>query len=523
MRGLSPWPAQKRRGNGKEGRCLTGKEKRRAALRIALFLLFLLAVVRLLSFVTERKESGSRLRPFLRNAKQYDVLFFGDSHVINGAFPRELWRDWGIPAYNLASYGNTMPVVYWTMRLALQYASPQWVVIGVKGVEKDWMLTGSSSDLHTALDGYPLSPEKLTAILDLTKDPRSTDDEGNPYQQLRWEYLFKLAKYHSRWRELTGNDFAPGDNRLLGALNAVSVAVPAEYAPPEEPEPAEESGVGYEYLRRMIAECRERGIRVLLVNMPYPAKEEAWEIGERVRLIAEETDTPFIDFLRLDSVADYQTDCYDPRSHLNPSGARKVTAYLGDWLRRRAALPDRRGDPAYARFQEEDAIWLSDKEELLRGQTQPDRLLMLLHDPDFSVAFHMSEWAAFGEDDRLLRLLENISRAPVLEADAEESWSDALWPLSRLNDAAWEGLPYFCLAAQGDKNPAERIGEEIPGTYDTPSGALSVSETEKGAIFRLARGGKETAYLDGEPAGPYGVSFLIFNRRTGGVVRAGRM
>ena len=397
------------------------------------------------------------------------------------------------------------------------------MVIGVKGVEKDWMLTGSSSDLHTALDGYPLSPEKLSAILDLTKDPRSTDDEGNPYQQLRWEYLFKLAKYHSRWRGLTGNDFAPGDNRYLGALNAVSVAVPAEYAPPEDPEPAEESGVGYEYLRRMIAECRERGIRVLLVNMPYPAKTEAWEIGERVRLLAEETETPYIDFLRLDSVADYGTDCYDPRSHLNPSGARKVTDYLGDWLRRHAELPDRRGDPAYARFREEDAVWLSDREELLCGQNQADRLLMLLHDPDFSVAFYMSEWAAFGEDDRMLRLLENVSRGHILEADAEERWSDALWPLERLNDAAWEGLPYFCLTAQGDETPVERVGGEIPGTYETRFGALSVEETESGAVFRLAGGGRETEYLAGEPAGEFGVSFLILNRRTGKVVRAGRM
>ena len=476
-----------------------------------------------LSFLTERKESGSRLRPFLKHAKEYDVLFFGDSHVINGAFPRELWRDWGIPAYNLASYGNTLPVSYWTMRLALQYADPKWVVLGVKGVEKDWMLTGSSSDLHTALDGYPLSPEKLSALLDLTSDPRATDDEGRSYRELLPEYLFTLAKYHSRWKELTSNDLFPGENRFLGSLNAISVAVPAEYRVPEDPEPAEESGVGYVYLRRILSECRARGIRVLLVSMPYPAKEEAFCIDERIRLIAEETNTPFIDFLHLDSVADYGTDCYDPRSHLNPSGARKVTDYLGDWLQRHGDLPDRRTEPACERFRQEEEQWISDKEALLTGQTRVDRLLMLLHDPDFSFAFHMEEAAPFAEDDRMLSLLENAVRGHVLESEAEEVWSDSLWPLSQLNTAAWEGLPYFCLARQGEETPLEFAGEDIPETMETPFGAITLQNTENGPVFHLNHNGQETEYFSDEPAGANGISLIIWNNRSGKVVRAVRM
>ena len=47
-----------------------------------------------------------------------------------------------------------------------------------------------------------------------------------------------------------------------------------------------------------------------------------------------------------------QKDCCDYEGHLNPSGASKVTAFLGEWLTQRYALEDRRGDRAYAYWDE---------------------------------------------------------------------------------------------------------------------------------------------------------------------------
>ena len=49
---------------------------------------------------------------------------------------------------------------------------------------------------------------------------------------------------------------------------------------------------------------------------------------------------------------DFDTDCYDEASHLNPDGAVKVTAWLGETLSQTYDLPDRRGDAAYAHWDE---------------------------------------------------------------------------------------------------------------------------------------------------------------------------
>ena len=44
---------------------------------------------------------------------------------------------------------------------------------------------------------------------------------------------------------------------------------------------------------------------------------------------------------------DWHTDSPDGGDHMNPRGAAKVTAWIGDYLRRNYDLPDRREDPAY--------------------------------------------------------------------------------------------------------------------------------------------------------------------------------
>ena len=64
--------------------------------------------------LTQRKASLNRMGPLLENPTAYDVIFTGNSHMVNSVLPQELWREYGIAAYNAASYGNMMPMTYWT-------------------------------------------------------------------------------------------------------------------------------------------------------------------------------------------------------------------------------------------------------------------------------------------------------------------------------------------------------------------------------------------------------------------------
>ena len=410
--------------------------------------------------VLERKASRNQFGPFLENPQQYDVLFFGDSHFVNSLFPMELWKDYGIAGYNLACYGNTMPANYWSMMNALDYADPEVVVVAVNGVQKDLKVTGSSSDLHTALDFYPLSRTKARAIEDLMDDPHARDDDGNRYVDMKWEYYFTLGKYHSRWSELNPGDVKPVLNVQKGADMMVGVAPTEDYDIIDSDMYAEESGAGYRYMRMMIEECQSRGIDVLLVHLPFPASEDSQMHGNTVSSIAEEYGIGYIDFVQMDSVVDYAVDCYDQQSHLNISGGQKVTDYIGRYLMDHYQLADRRGDAAYAPWQTEQERYAQYKRELLAGEDSLDNLLLLLHDDQFSARIAVRENADFYWDDKLYTLMHNMQREHVYEEDSYSKWSNSMFPLTTFDDAAWDGTDYFLELDRANDRVLEAMGDE---------------------------------------------------------------
>lgn len=438
------------------------------------FLLLVCALLMRVSDLMERKVSGNQYGPFLENPQEYDVLFLGDSRFVNCLLPMELWADYGIAGYNLACYGNTIPVSYWSMMNALDYAAPELVVFAVNDVGKDLKVTGSSSDLHTAFDFYPLTKTKLAALNDLMDDPRAVDDDGNHYVDMKWEYAFKLGKYHSRWSELTESDFRPAKNRKRGAEVVIGVAEYEEYHLVDEDLYGEEIGVGYAYMRRAIEECQRRGIEVLLVHLPYPASENAQMHANTVGSIAGEYDVRYIDFVRLDSIVDYAVDSYDTHGHLNPSGAYKVTDYLGQYISNHYDLPDRRDDVSYAAWKADHEMYVASKAVQLEAQRgKLNNLLMLLHDDDFDVRIGIRPDAPIYWDDQAILLMHNIAREHVYEADEYAMASSAMYPLEVFDEASWENWPYF-LETDGYQ-AKEMCGEAADAQMDAVFGDLEGS------------------------------------------------
>ena len=424
-----------------------------------LFCVLLLGVLGGVSEIMERKMSNIRFKPFYQKAQQHDVVFIGDSHMVNGVFPMELWKEYGITSYNLSSYGNTLPVSYWTLMNALDYASPKLAVIGIKDVEKDRKLTSSSSDVHTALDAYPLTLTKIRAIEELMDDPDIMDDAGNRYTDMKWEYYFTLGKYHDRWSELSWNDIEYELNCQKGGDMLVAVAEPDDYELIDYDRVADEIGAGYLYLRRIIEECKNRGMDVLLTHLPYPSDADDQMAANTVALIAEEYGIGFIDFVSLDQVVDYHTDCYDADSHLNASGAQKVTDYLGHYIRSRYEIPDRRSDEMYAAWNDDYDEFLRYKEERLREQRNLHDVLMLLHDSSYRIDLAIDAQAEVYWDDQALTLMHNAARERVHE-DSEDTWSDCMFPLEGLEEALADDEAYFLQLDCAGGNAEEFVGSD---------------------------------------------------------------
>ena len=420
------------------------------------FLVVLAALVAGLSRVLEYKGSREKITPFLERAEQIDVLFFGDSHAYSGIYPMELWENYGIASYNLANYNLTIPVSYWVMRNALLTCTPELVVLDVNQIWEQDKLCASSSDVHTGLDGFPLSRVKLEAIYDLMDDPLYTDKNGNLYKDLRPEFIFPFIKYHVRWSELGLRDIQPDYNTELGGERNIAVAQPEEYEITGSA--ADEQGFGFVYLRRFIEDCQAQGIRVMLTNLPYPCPNNSDEqlYTNAVCYTAEEYGVEYLDFVYMDQIVDYSTDCYDPASHLNPSGAWKVTDFIGQYLSEEYGIPDHRGEAAYAAWDSDYAAYCERKLQSLREETEAYDFLMLLADPSFSTILLLPEPSAVYADDLAMQLVQNAGRRHLMMEDTYDAvWSDALMPLEMLQTES--GL-YMAVLDRGSASIGECIG-----------------------------------------------------------------
>ena len=423
------------------------------ALQGCAFLLLLGAVVLAAARLVERKQSRELFGDFLEEPELYDVLFFGDSQLMNAMLPLEMWEDYGIAGYNLACYGSVLPTTYWSLVNALDYAQPRLAVIAVNGMDNPHKVTNYSGDLHTAMDFWPMSANKARMIDDLLSDPDDpdyTDVEGYRYRDLRGEFYFKLGKYHSRWSELTEKDFKAQPHHEKGGETLVGIAPIWEYELAGENDYAEEGGYSYQYLRRAIEECGRRGIEVLLVHLPAPQFINSQRHANTVSSIAQEYGVGFVDVTYLDSIVDYAVDCFDADPHLNLSGSLKMTSYLGSYIRAHYDLPDHRGEARYARWNGDLDAYKDKKLRTIREEEDLCDLLMLLSDPDVDLRMAVRRDAPIRYDDLGVVLMHNMAREHVLAGEEFEKSSGFMFPLEGFDEALLSGETY-CLRREAGR------------------------------------------------------------------------
>lgn len=363
-----------------------------------------------LTNLTERKSSDSKYADFFRD-RDYDVLFMGSSHVINGVFPMELWNEYGITSYNFGGHSNYLPTTYWVMENALDYVTPEVIVIDCLMLSSDLKGTGTFSYLHQSLDAFPLSLKKIKAVWDLLDDPafEKKESAGNTGKReeprTRIGLLWDFSVYHSRWNELTKDDFMPSSNKEKGAESRIAV-VPAELKKIDPDIVTEPDHVGETYLCKMIESCQKRGINVVLMYLPFPASEIQQADANAVYDIAEDFGVPYINFLDLEGIIDYQTDLSDENSHVNPSGARKITSYLGQFLAEQYNLRDKRNEPDYSYWNTDYKKYEALKKKNLVKQEDMVKYLMLLSGDNTDTVFYVQNKDIF-HNKLIMDLLRN--------------------------------------------------------------------------------------------------------------------
>lgn len=320
--------------------------KRKTLLSVlAVVVCFLLAfdfVNRLLSpkYMTDLKE-GSMLSQYYHEAGGHDVIFLGDCEVYANFSPMELYREYGITAYVRGSSQQLLWQSYYVLRETLRYETPKAVVFNVNAMRYAQPVSEAYNRL--TIDKMRWSADKVGII-------RASMTQEESFLS----YVFPVLRYHSRFDELTKEDFTylykRKDNTFHGYLMNQNV-VPVGTLPAKRVLADYSFGdVCWDYLDKITKLCQDKSVELILIKAPslYPYWYE--EYDAQIAAYARENGLAYYNFTTCTQEIglDFQTDTYDGGLHLNLRGAQKLSRYFGNILAENHGIPDRRSDPAIA-------------------------------------------------------------------------------------------------------------------------------------------------------------------------------
>ncbi len=291
-----------------------------------------------------------------------DVIFMGNSDVYRGISPITMWDEYGIASYNFVSSGQRMWTAYYMLEECLKYQKPKLIVLNIDSAFNESQ--SSESNYRKVFDNMKLGKTKLTAIND--KVFKNSKSEV-------LSYILPITRYHSRWSELTTEDFTEAFKKDKFAYKGMDMVVDIKpnnknYAYMKKDHSNEKIGKKCsKYLEKIIDTCKENNIQLLLMEIPSA---ESWskDLSNKTHEFAKEHNLEFID-MNLNASEfgfDWYTDTCDEGDHLNVYGAEKVSEYLGKIIQEKYDIPNRKKDERYLSWYEASETYHQDKEKMER-------------------------------------------------------------------------------------------------------------------------------------------------------------
>lgn len=266
------------------------------------------------------KRSFEAYRIFDEPENSIDVVMLGHSGVYRGLSPMEMYREYGFTSYACSRSTQLPWESYDFLEQVLQKQTPKVVLF-----ETD----------------------------QLFYDKGNSVDSNHRRNQL--DKVFPIFKNHASWK-----DWLPGKN-----YRERSATKGYQYINSVKPYTGDKQLVytdqvyrirksHYKSLVKIYELCKQKNIQLFLLEVP---SKMIWDYSKfnAVKAFAEQNKLDFIDTnQRLEEFDfDWKTDTYDAGDHLNFSGAEKLSAYVGKYLKERYDLPDRREDEKYKTWEED--------------------------------------------------------------------------------------------------------------------------------------------------------------------------
>lgn len=350
------------------------------------------------------------MRDYYKQKDKVDVLLLGSSRMGMNIDGEVLWNEYGIYSYNL--WGSAQPFwnTYYFLEEAIRVNKPKVAVLDVTAAVYRF------EDYH---DEYRQITNTL-GIRNLNTRFRATL-ASCPMESLT-DYMFKLPMFHQRVFSLTQDDFShypwtadcrfdKGFFPLYGehdnswwesGIDVVSYAVPVEKE--------------QFYLDKIVSLCKAEEIPIVFIKTQTLSMYNEQAIYNGIEFYAEENQIPFLNLNFLHEEIGFMVSDYYTDGHVNTSGARKNSHFLGQYLKENYDIEDRRSD--------EDSEW-----RFAAAKLQNRYIKVITNSTDYlselerdnkktSVIYYKKE--SFAEENEMLqKQLEAIS-GEMLTADPYE-------------------------------------------------------------------------------------------------------
>lgn len=254
-----------------------------------------------------------------------DTLFIGDSNVYSGVSPMVIWKEYGFTSYAWGEPSQRITETYEYLKQIYQHQKPKVVFIEPGNIFRDKSDVSNLNSLVKAM---------ISRFFPVVSYHKNLD-------------LHKLQNMKANPRSITKGFFIRRQKKKPRIIKMRSEKT-------QERVPV--SKVAQTYLKKSIELCRKNGSEVVLLSIP---SYDAWNTKKHNSLkdMADENGVPFLDLnVILEKNMNWKKDTPDG-THLNITGAKKVSEWMGAYLNNNCDLQDHRDDPAYQQWQEDSKMY----------------------------------------------------------------------------------------------------------------------------------------------------------------------
>ncbi len=379
------------------------KKRLFTAVRILCFFLVGIFIFSIISALFTPKWLENRWQPAKTMQSFYelednsiDVAVIGSSVAAAAVDVFQLYEDYGVSAYNLGVMQQPMIGTYYWLREIAKTQSPSIVLVEVKTAGR--VSDKDEADARKSYDYMRWSANKIQYALDYCEI----------YETSLFEYLFPFSLYHSRWNEISEDDYdfiLGNDYSLTRGFATLTTRYSTDYEGFDEDGKVKDidfNEANEEYLENIIEFCDDNGMEVVL----FKTADSAWSFNKyyHVKSIADEYGVDFIDFY-LKSVMDdagivFSSDAADSYL-LNIDGAKKTTDYIGEFLDENYSLGNKNDNTDSVTDEEYSRYLNAYADARLSMETVTESYLSTINKSDYSVVITSSSFASSLSDEQI--------------------------------------------------------------------------------------------------------------------------